>query len=201
MTTFYIGGDVLHYIGDKVIDDFLYSQSKQGTLNTYKTIMKLYLTFTKKSGQQLLDEKKSDKDFQVENSMFQFRKHILEERSEAYATTAIGCIRGFYAYYRMPLTFRRTESKKLTEQNRSTSDYLFDREDLTKMALARSLKERYVLIVGKSIGLRAGDFVKLTFGQFRSLKLDNEPPIALVKLVQVKRELKHILSLTLMQFQ
>ena len=54
--------------------------------------------------------------------------------------------------------FRRQESKKLTENNRKTVDYLFDKEDLTKMALAGNLKERYVLLVGKSVGLRASDF-------------------------------------------
>jgi site-specific recombinase XerC len=79
----------------------------------------------------------------------------------------------------MPLQFRKQESKKLTESNRSTQDYLFDKEDLAKMALAGNLKERYVLLVGKSIGLRASDFLSLTYGTFRSLKLDNDAPLSL----------------------
>ena len=132
------------------------------------------------TGQQLLDEKKADTNFEVENKIVLFRKTILDKGlSECYATTAINCVRGFYAYYRTPLVFRKQESKRLNENLRTTTDYLFDREDLSKMALAGSLKERYVLLVGKSLGMRAGDFIKLTFGQFRSLKLDSDPPVAM----------------------
>jgi hypothetical protein len=67
----------------------------------------------------------------------------------------------------------------LSEKNRKTVDYLFDKDDLARMALAGNLKERYVLLVGKSVGLRASDFVALTYGTFRSLKLDAEPPVAI----------------------
>src|SRR4030067_1985126 len=99
-------------------------------------------------------------------------------------------IRGFYAYYRMPLMFRKQESKKLGEKNRTTTDYLFDKEDLAKMARCGNLKERYVLLVGKSIGLRASDFLCLTYGTFRSLKLENEAPIALGEINTKKESVK-----------
>jgi hypothetical protein len=172
--------DMKSNLGDKVADDFLNSQTKKGTFTTYKVQMKLYLKFTGKTGQRLLDEKRNDEDFQVEKSIFAFRKWLLQNgKSENYATSTVGAIRGFYSFYRMPLQFRRQESRKLTEKNRTTQDYLFDREDLSRMALAGNLKERYVLLVGKSVGLRASDFVRLTYGQMRSLKLDSEPPIAL----------------------
>ncbi len=92
--------------------------------------------------------------------------------------------------------FVKHEVKKLTERIRVTHDYLFGREDLTKMVLAGSLKERYVLLMGKSMGLRAGDFVKLTFGQFRCLKLDGEPPIAFGEVGTGKEKLEPILSWT-----
>jgi hypothetical protein len=64
------------------------------------------------------------------------------------------------------------------------------REDLSRMSFAGSLKERYVLLVGKSLGLRAGDFTKLTFGQFRCLKLDSEPPIAFGEIGTGKEKVK-----------
>jgi hypothetical protein len=167
-------------LGDKAVDEFLDAQSRKSTFRTYKTQMKSYLEFTQKNGQQLLDEKRNDKDFQVENSLFEYRKFLLQKgKSEYYAASSIGCIRGFYAYNRMPLQFRRQESKKLSERNRSTQDYLFDKDDLAKMALAGNLKERYILLVGKSVGLRASDFLKFTYGTFRSLKLENEAPIGL----------------------
>lgn len=167
-------------LNDKAVDEFLNSQAKEGTFKSYKTVMKQYLEYTGKTGQQLLEIKKADKDFQVENSMLAYRKHILSKgKSENYAVGSIMTIRGFYSYYRLPLMFRKQESRKLGEKNRTTTDYLFDKEDLSKMALAGNLKERYVLLVGKSVGLRASDFLGFTYGNFRSLKLENEAPLAL----------------------
>jgi len=178
-------------LNDKAIDEFLESQSKTSTFFTYKSHMKQYLEFTKKSGQELLDIKRNDKDFQVENTLFTYRKWLLERgKSEKYATTSIGCVRGFYAYYRMSLVFRKQESRKLGESNRSTSDYLFDKDDLAKMALVGNLKERYVLLVGKSVGLRASDFLTFNYGTFRSLKLDNEAPIGLGEIVTTKEKVR-----------
>ena len=173
---------------DKAIDEFLNSQSKRGTFFTYKSHMKLYLQFANKNGQELLDTKKNDTTFQVENSLFAYRKFLLGKgKSENYTTSSIGCVRGFYAYYRMPLVFRKQETRKLTEKNRSTQDYLFDKEDIAKMALVGNLKERYVLLVGKSVGLRASDFLSMTYGTFRSIKLENEAPISLGE-IKTKKE-------------
>jgi len=112
--------------------------------------------------------------------MLNYRKYILSKgKSQNYAVGQVMTVRGFYAYYRMPLMLRKQESRKLSEKNRTTTDYQFDKEDLAKMALAGNLKERYVLLVGKSVGLRASDFLGFTYGNFRSLKLDNEAPLAL----------------------
>ncbi len=178
-------------LNDKAVDEFLNSQTKEGTFKSYKTVMKQYLQYTQKTGQELLDIKKADTTFQVENSMLNYRKHILSKgKSENYAVGSIMTIRGFYAYYRMPLMFRKQESRKLGEKNRTTTDYLFDKEDLAKMALAGNLKERYVLLVGKSIGLRASDFLSLTYGQLRSLKLENEAPIALGEIATKKERIR-----------
>jgi uncharacterized coiled-coil protein SlyX len=50
-------------------------------------------------------------------------------------------------------------------------------EDFSKMALVGSLREKYIVLLGKSFGLRAGDFISFTYGTFRSINLDQEPPI------------------------
>jgi hypothetical protein len=178
-------------LNDKAVDEFLNSQTKEGTFKSYKTVMKQYLQYSQKTGQELLDIKKADTAFQVENSMLNYRKHILSKgKSENYAVGSIMTIRGFYAYYRMPLMFRKQESRKLGEKNRTTTDYLFDKEDLAKMALAGNLKERYVLLVGKSVGLRASDFLGFTYGNLRSLKLDGDAPIALGEIATKKERIK-----------
>jgi hypothetical protein len=178
-------------LNDPAIDEFLNSQTKQGTFKSYKTVMKQYLAFTGKTGQELLDIKKADTTFQVENSMLSYRKFILSRgKSENFAVGCVMTVRGFYNYYRMPLVFRRQESKKLGEKNRTTTDYKFDKDDLAKMAYVGNLKERYVLLVGKSIGLRASDFVRLTFGNFRSAKLDGEAPISIGEIATQKERIK-----------
>lgn len=56
-------------LNDKAVDEFLNSQTKEGTFKSYKTVMKQYLEYTGKTGQQLLDIKRNEKDFAVENSM------------------------------------------------------------------------------------------------------------------------------------
>jgi hypothetical protein len=176
---------------DPVVDELL-SQRKKGTALTYKTNLKLYMEYKKLSGQQLLVEKRNDKDYNVEKDVLAFRRWMTEKNSCStyYAVATVGAVRGFHSYYRIPLVFRKQEGKKLTERIRVTQDYLFDREDLSQMSFAGSLKERYVLLVGKSLGLRAGDFVKLTFGQFRCLKLDSEPPIAFGEIGTGKEKVK-----------
>ncbi len=174
---------------DKATEDFLNSQTRTKTYMCYITHMKHYLNFTQKTGDQLVDEKKADKDFQVENNVIQFRKWLIDQgKSENCAASCVGAIRGFYVYHRIPLVFRRQEAKKLSEKTRVTQDYLFDKEDMAKMAFAGNLKERYVLLVGKSIGLRGGDFLNLTFGHFRALKLDSEPPMALGEIMTSKEK-------------
>lgn len=46
-----------------------------------------------------------------------------------------------------------------------------------------------MLLVGKSLGLRAGDFVNLTFGKFRGLKLDS-PPVFIGETITEKEHVK-----------
>lgn len=162
---------------DKAIIEFLDAQKKT-TRNTYQSYMIQYLEFAQKSGTELLEAKRQAKEGEIEKTIFTFRKWLLEKGySENYAKSCIGCVRGFYAHNRTPLVFLKTEKVKLKEASRLTEDYPFDREDLGKMALCGNLKERYVLLVGKSVGLRGGDFLRFTYGKFRSLKLDSETPI------------------------
>jgi hypothetical protein len=142
------------------------------------------------NGAQTLQFKRDDKDALTEKKVIAFKTWMLDKgKSENFANIASSCIRGFYTSNRMELTFTTPEKKRLNEKKRTTQDYLFAKEDLAKMAEQASLTERYVLLCGKSIGLRAGDFVKLTYGCFRSLHLDGEAPISLG---QIDTEKEHV---------
>ena len=176
---------------DPAVEEFLNAQTKKSTRYQYKRTMKLYQQFTLKTGIELLEAKRNDKSYQVEASMILFRKWLIEKGcAETSCKTLVGGVCGFYKFHRMPLSFRAQESRRLMEANRKTSDYLFDLQDITSMSSVASLKERYILVVGKSLGLRAGDFINLKFGQLRVLKLDNEPPIFIGEIATTKERVR-----------
>lgn len=186
----------MYTVTDPEVNAFLDSITKYSTKATYKTAMKMYLDFTGKTGKELLEIKKADTEFKVEDTMAVFKKWLLEEKwkiekknkpySSSFAVNCMMTARSFYAYYRMPLIFRKQEAKTLKQKTRTTIDYLFDKDDLAKMALVGDLKQRYILLVGKSVGLRASDFTAFTYCTLRSLKLDNDAPIAIGEINTIK---------------
>ena len=120
-----------------------------------------------------------------------FKKWVQTEKelSENTAKTAAAGVRGFFAFHRAPLQFRRQESQQLTQAKRKTEDYRFSREDLKRMADVSDLDEKYVLIAGKSFGLRAGDFLKLTRGDLEPY-VNREPPICIGPINTEKESVK-----------
>lgn len=108
-----------------------------------------------------------------------FRKWV-EERglSENTSKTAVGAVRSFFAFNRVTLELRRSEARQLTEAKRKTEDYRFSREDLKRMADVGDLEEKYVVVVGKSFGLRASDFLRLTRGDLEPY-VNREIPICI----------------------
>lgn len=95
------------------------------------------------NGKQILDSGE-----QWLRKIFVFQEWLIEKGySETYAQSASGMLRGFFGFHRQPLIFTRSECKRLAERNRKTEDYLFDREDISKMAMRGDLKQRCVLLV------------------------------------------------------
>lgn len=54
-------------LNDAVIDEFLNAQTKEGTFKSYKTVMKQYLEYTGKTGQQLIE---------LENALLESQRKI-----------------------------------------------------------------------------------------------------------------------------
>ena len=48
--------------------------------------------------------------------------------------------------------------------------------------------EKYIIALGKSVGLRASDFVTFTYGFFRALDLNKEVPVSLGKIQTIKEK-------------
>lgn len=187
-------GDKMNEYKDVVLDNvfkaFLKGQKKI-TQFSYGHYLKRWVAFSKMNGQESLDFKKNDTDAKTEKLVIAFQQWIKDQGlSDNSAKTGTGCVRGFYASNRMPLVFIKGERKRLADANRNTEDYLFSREDLIKMNEQASLAERYILVVGKSIGLRAGDFLSITYGQLRTLHLDAEAPLSLGEIHTKKEKVK-----------
>jgi len=171
---------------DKATHEWLNSY-KASSRYTYQTNWKYFIEFAGMTGDQIKEDRKTDKDFKWEKKTLEFKRWMMkqpskknpsETLSEYTATSAVGAVRSFFAYHRMELEFRRTESVRLTEAKRKYEDYRFSTEDLKKMAEFSDLEEEYVVVVGKSFGLRAGDFLKLTRGDLEPY-IDRPVPISI----------------------
>jgi hypothetical protein len=97
--------------------------------------------------------------------------------------------RSFFSYHYSTLQYRTAERRKLRERSRKVQDYQFTREDLKKMCDVGDLTEQYVVTAGKSFGLRAGDFLRLTRGDLEPY-LNREVPIAIGEISTEKESVK-----------
>jgi integrase len=176
--------------GDKATNEWL-SATKKSSRNTYRSQWKRFLDYVGKTGDQILAERKADKNYTWEKKVIEFRRWLIEKQglSPNTATTAGGAVRSFFSYHRAELKFRRAESKSLSESRRKTEDYRFSRDDLKKMADVADLEEKYVVVVGKSFGLRAGDFLALTRGDLEPY-IDREVPISIGEIGTRKESVK-----------
>lgn len=164
---------------------------KKSTAETYHSGLALWVNFTHLNGQASLDFKRKDTDAKTEKLVMAFQKYLLGlGKSENTAKTLCGAIRGFYSENRLGLLFTKSESKNLSEANRTTTDYLFTKEDLAKMSEFGNLTDKYVCLVGKSLGLRASEFISLTYSTFRGIHLNEDAPIALGEIVTKKERVK-----------
>ena len=177
--------------------EWLKSQSKS-TLNAYKSLWKWFLEFTEMSGNQILESRKQDKNHEWEKKALEFHKwcqtHSCEKHkkplSEGGAKTTLGMVRGFFNYHYQDLKFRNTTKKKLArDPKRVREDYKLSKETIARMSVQANLRDRYILVVGKSLGLRAIDFIGLKVGDFTCLDLDSEPPISMGEKHTVKEDI------------
>lgn len=157
-------------IEDPKILEFIQNQ-KPKTAKTYMCNFKKVLEFTKnESGQKMLDESEL-----WSRKIFGFQRFL---EAQGYSQTSIqncvGCVRGFFSYFKKQLDLSDGDKRKLNVKARNSEDYILTVDDIKHMSESLSnvgsvqyQKEAYVLKVGLSFGLRAEDFSKLTFGKYR----------------------------------
>jgi len=153
------------FADDSATLEWLKSQ-KESTKKVYKSLWRWFLEFTAMSGEQILADRKQDEEHRWEKKVLEFREWCLNHTCEYHEKplgeggikTATGVIRG----------------------------YKLAKETIARMSVQANLRDRYVLVVGKSLGLRAIDFINLKVGDFTCLDLDSEPPISMGKMHTVK---------------
>jgi hypothetical protein len=187
---------------DQTIKDFLNSQ-KPLTASGYKTGLRLVFLYPnwidsqpdrRLSGAEMIASKRADKNYMWEKNSIQFKIWLKQQTTKRGGTysdnsvdAAVMALRSFFDYYRTALNFSQSEGRKLNGRNkRKTIDYQLTNEVLKRMITAGDLKEKYVVLVGKSVGLRISDFIKFTYGTFRSLDLTQEPPIFMGEIITEK---------------
>jgi integrase len=163
---------------DAATNEWLAAQ-KESTRMTYGVSFHHFLTFVKMTGDEILADRKNDKDYQWEKKVLASKQWGIEKGlAQNSAKTITTAARSFFAYHRLPLRFRRQESRRITEAHLKREDYRFSLDDLKKLSDIADLTEHYVVTAGKSFGLRAGDFLRLTRGDIEPY-IDREVPISL----------------------
>ena len=160
---------------DELIQRFLSAQTER-TKKTYTSNFKKVIEYSGQSGKEILD---NHDDWSTK--IFAFQQWLVAQKySYSTVQSQIGMLRGYFSFYHKPIQFSKTETRKLNKKKRNSDDYLFSQADIKKMSEVGSLKEKYVLFIGTSFGLRSEDAVKLTYGQYRrAIERSKEIPIAL----------------------
>jgi len=182
---------------DNATNEWLDKQ-KRGTRNTYRSAWRFFLKYVGMTGDEILARRKEDlksEDINTqrhwENVLLDYQKHLKEKGdSPNHCRLITSAIRSFFNFHYSPMKFRRTETSKLTgDKSRVTSDYKFTKDELYKMYQSGDLIDKYIITVGKSFGLRAGDFIELTRGHFEPY-IDREVPIEIGVVYTQKRKAK-----------
>ena len=174
---------------DTTTNEWLDSQ-KASTRTTYAISWNHFLTFVKMTGGEILADHMKDTEYQWEKKVISCKQWAIEKGfSENSARTITTAARSFFTYHRKPLQFRKQESRRIDEARTEKEDYRFNLQDLKKLFDVADLPERYVVTAGKSFGLRAGDFIRLTRGQIEPY-IEREIPISLGQLNTQKESVK-----------
>ena len=175
---------------DQATHEWLDSQ-KKGTRKRYKGAWKKFLDFVEMTGDQVLEDRKTDAEHKWEKRVLAFKRWLIDEKgyAEYTATASAHAAASFFAFHYHKLKMRPSEGKRLRERTRKTEDYRFTREELKTMSEIGDLKTQYVVVAGKSFGLRVGDFLRLTRGDLEPY-LDRPVPISIGEYATTKEKVK-----------
>jgi integrase len=143
--------------------------------------------------ERLIREREEDvkkRSYAFEHKLVEFYSWLKENHpnfSDWTRKSYLKAIRSFFAFHRLDVKFTQQQKSKVGKKPKpKTQYYEYTLEDIKKMASVSKPKERYILLAGKELGLRASDFVKLKQGTFEAHDLDEEVPVSLGEIYTVK---------------
>ena len=170
------------------------------SVRVYKPAYDLFIEFMNETeegtwnDQRLIKEREED----VKNRTYAFEHKLIEfynwlkdyekkDFSDNTRKSYLQAIRSFFAFHRLDVKFTIQQKSKISKKPKPKRKYYdYTLEDIKKMASVSKPKERYILMAGKELGLRASDFVELKQGTFIAHVLDAEPPISLGQIYTLK---------------
>jgi hypothetical protein len=171
----------------------------KNSVKVYKIGFDLFIEFMNETeegewnDQRLIKEREEDvrgRAYAFEQKLVEFYNWLKDYDNQNFSDNTrksyLRAIRSFFAFHRLDVKFTRQQKAKVSKRpmpQRKYYDYTL--EDLKRMASVSKPKERYVLLVGKELGLRASDFMNLKQGTFIA-HLDEEPPISLGEVYTIK---------------
>lgn len=168
---------------DQATKKWLDAYKGTSTATTYKSCFKRFLKYVGMTGDEILASRKEDlKSPEIktqrhwEEKVGEFKRYLKDKYSPNSVSVTFTCVRSFFDFHYSPLRLRKVDS--VTDTTRTTSDYKFSKSELHKMSKIGDIIDAYIVTVGKSFGMRASDFIRLTRGHLEPY-IDREPPIAI----------------------
>jgi integrase len=171
---------------DKATSEWVGSLSKSSK-NTSSGHWRRIMLWAGMSGDAILASRRADTNADWEKKVLQLKEWMKAQKdpktgefySDLYARQSTVTLRSFFSFHRCKLEPTHQEAGRLNQARRKTEDYRFSRDELRRMASVADTEGKYIVVVGKSFGLRVGDFLRLTRGHFSTVDLSLEPPIFL----------------------
>jgi len=162
---------------DPLVSEWLagYQSDKKRTVNA--TYFTLYLEYTGSKPQELLEQRDAHlTDGFVEKRVLAFGSWLATEKSkpESVVYNARSAINGFYGFHRRALQYRHGELKMPVPKNQ---DFPLSLAHIQACLHAAKLREKTLISVAESTGLRISDVIELKRGDIEPF-LNDEPPVA-----------------------
>ncbi|MFC1487871.1 hypothetical protein ACFLRN_09335 [Thermoproteota archaeon] len=170
----------------------------ENSVKVYKNGYSIFIEFMNKTekgewdDQRIITERIEDvqkRSYAFEHKIIEFYSWLKEYNlnfSDNTRKSYLRAVRSFFSFHRLDVNFTHQQKTKISKKPKPKRKYYdFTVEDIKKMFSVSKPKERYILIVGKELGLRASDFASFKQGTFTA-HLTEEPPIPLGDIYTIK---------------